>query len=579
MVDAASTMCPFWPRPDCGARHIRVGDAGTIPAKWETPLANPHGTHPSVGDATRQESLASSAEAELVNILVVDDRSADLTALRAVLELPGYAVMTASSGGEALRLLFEHDFAVILLDVNMPGMDGFEIAAAIKQRERSRLTPIVFLTAEGVDLKRLYRAYSVGAIDYLQKPVDSDVVRAKVAVFADLCRKELLLRRQAVTLQEAERRERELERAELQLAAERRYRNLAESIPEIVWTATPDGQLDYCNRRWREYTGMEFEATRGHGFLKAIHVADAGEMRRRWLDAIAHPGPFTAECRLRRADGQYRHHRCHAMPECDADGRVLAWLGTFADFHDLKQAIGARDEFMALASHELRTPLTALKLRLQSMQRSAPVGETLHTKLDGAMRQTGRLERLIDNLLDVSRITTGVLELHPEPFDLIALIREVADRFATDAERGGVAIELLLPLAFEVSWDRVRIEQALTNLLSNAFKYRSRGPVRVSLAGATGEATLSIEGGSPIPPANLPQLFERFGRPSGIRSHGGLGVGLFLTRQIAEAHGGSIGVLSHGDAVPIFTLRLPLAATTSTTTDENGDAEENGSVA
>jgi len=520
-----------------------------------------------------------SATAELVNVLIVDDRSADLTALRAVLELPGYAVMTAASGGEAFRLLFQHDFAVILLDVNMPGMDGFELAAAIKQRERSSLTPIVFLTAEGVDLKRLYRAYSVGAIDYLQKPVDADVVRAKVAVFADLYRKELQLRRQAVTIQEAERRERALERAELQLAAERRYRNLAESIPEIVWTATPEGELDYCNRRWREYTGMEFEATRGDGFLKAMHVGDTAEIRRRWLDAVAHPGPFTAECRLRRADGQYRFHLCRAVPECDADGRVLAWLGTFADFHDLKQAIGARDEFMAMASHELRTPLTALKLRLQTMQRSAAPGDTLRTKLDGAMRQTGRLERLIDNLLDVSRITTGVLELRPERFELGALVREGCERFATDAERAGLDIELDLPQTLEVSWDRVRIDHALGNLLSNAFRYRQRGPVRVTLTASGDTVSLSVEGGSPIPPDDLPLLFERFRRSSGMRSHGGLGVGLFLTRQIAEAHGGTIAVTSADDGIPTFTLRLPVTAKPNVSADVAGEAEESGSVA
>ena len=514
----------------------------------------------------------------MVNVLVVDDRTADLTAICAVLDLPGYAVMTARSGSDAIRLLFDHDFAVLLLDVNMPGMDGFELAAAIKQRERSRLTPILFLTAEGVDLKRIYRAYSVGAIDYLQKPVDSDVVRAKVAVFADLYRKELQLRRQAITLQEAERRERALERAELQLAAERRYRNLAESIPEIVWTATPDGQLDYCNRRFREYTGLDFETTRGLGFFKAFHDADASEARRRWLDAVQHAAPFTAECRLRRADGVYRYHLCRAVPECDAEGRVLAWLGTFNDFHDLKQAIGARDEFMALASHELRTPLTALKLRLQSMQRAAPPSEPLATKLDGAMRQTNRLERLIDNLLDVSRITTGFLDIHPEQLDLVTTIREVTERFAVDAERAGVAIELELPASLEGRWDRPRLEQVLTNLLSNALRYRERGPVRVRLTATATTVALEVEGGSHIPEANLPRLFERFGRPQSMRSHGGLGVGLFLTRQIVEAHGGSIAVRSSKEAPPTFTLTLPISAAHHAAIASKPE-EQSGSVA
>ncbi len=515
---------------------------------------------------------------EVVNVLVVDDRSADLTALCAVLDVPGYAVMTARSGSDAIQLLFDHDFAVILLDVNMPDMDGFELAAAIKQRERSRLTPILFLTAEGVELKRIYRAYSVGAIDYLQKPVDSDVVRAKVAVFADLYRKELLLRRQAVTIQEAERRERAFERAELQLAAERRYRNLAESIPEMVWTATPDGQLDYCNRRFREYTGLEFEATRGLGFFKAVHDADATEAHRRWLDSVQHAAPFTAECRLRRADGVYRFHLCRAVPECDTTGRVLAWLGTCSDFHDLKQAIGARDEFMALASHELRTPLTALKLRLQSMQRSAPPNEALYTKLDGAMRQTNRLERLIDNLLDVSRITTGFLDVHPEQLDLVATIREVTERFAVDAERAGIAIELELPPSLEGRWDRARLEQVLTNLLSNALRYRERGPVRVRLATNASSVLLEVEGGSHIAEANLPRLFERFGRSQSMRSHGGLGVGLFVTRQIVEAHGGSIAVTNSKDTPPVFTVTLPLSGANPVKSAAKGE-EQGGDVA
>jgi PAS domain S-box-containing protein len=509
---------------------------------------------------TTSGATLAAADIETVNILVVDDRSADLTAISAVLELPGYVLMTARSGSDAIRLLFEHDFAVILLDVNMPDMDGFELAAAIKQRERSRLTPIVFLTAEGVELKRIYRAYSVGAIDYLQKPVDTDVVRAKVAVFADLFRKELQLRRQAITLQAAERRERELERAELQLAAERRYRNLAESIPELVWTATPDGQLDYCNRRFREYTGLEFEKLRGLGFFEAMYDADASDARRRWLDAVQHAAPFTAECRLRRADGVCRFHLCRAVPECDSEGRVLAWLGTFSDFHDLKQAIGARDQFMALASHELRTPLTALKLRLQSMQRAAPPTDPLFTKLDGAMRQTNRLERLIDNLLDVSRITTGFLDIHPEPLDLVTTIREVNERFAVDAERAGVIVELDLPASLEGRWDRARIEQILTNLLSNALRYRERGPVRVHLTSTSTNIALAVEGGSHIPEADLPRLFERFGRPQSMRSHGGLGVGLFVTRQIVEAHGGSIAIDNAKESPPVFTVTLPLNA-------------------
>src|SRR5688572_479599 len=149
----------------------------------------------------------------------------------------------------------------------MPAMDGFELAQLIKQRERSQYTPIIFLTGAGSDVTQIYRGYSVGAVDYLNKPVDADVVRAKVAIFADLFRKDRRLKRQALALQESERRQREVMLTEVRHAAERRYMNLAEAVPVSVWTADPSGDLSYVNRYWTEYTGIGLEQARGSAWL------------------------------------------------------------------------------------------------------------------------------------------------------------------------------------------------------------------------------------------------------------------------------------------------------------------------
>ncbi|HTM22023.1 MAG TPA: response regulator, partial [Kofleriaceae bacterium] len=183
-----------------------------------------------------------------VDILVVDDRREDLLVIETILGDQGYGLVTATSAAAALRKVLEHDFAAILLDVRMPDMDGFELAAFIKQRERSRLTPIIFLTAASAEIGSIYRAYSVGAVDYLMKPLDPDVLRAKVAIFAELFRKDRRIREQAEQLRASE-------LARLKVLNDRRYRNLAEAIPAIVWTADPEGKLTFVNRAWVDYTG------------------------------------------------------------------------------------------------------------------------------------------------------------------------------------------------------------------------------------------------------------------------------------------------------------------------------------
>jgi PAS domain S-box-containing protein len=492
-----------------------------------------------------------------VDVLIVDDRAGDLAAMIEILAGPGYNVIGANSGKEALKRVLQQDFAVILLDVMMPTMDGFEVASLIRQRDRSRHTPIIFLTAAGPDLDKIYRGYSVGAVDYLSKPVDADVVRAKVAIFAELARKNRRLERQAVALKEADRRERERMIADVRLAAERRYLSLAEAIPQIVWTALPNGELNYANRRWLEYTRLDLVRARGWGWLEAVHPDDRAACEREWSHSVEKGHVHELECRLRRAsDGAYRWHLCRAVPEHE-DGRVVAWLGTYTDFEELKQAIWARDEFLSVASHELRTPLTALKLRIQSLQRSLRENETQRRKIDGAARQCDRLERLIGDLLDVSRVTTGQFSLELATCDLHEIVEEAVERARDEANQAGSPIELSASGSLMGEWDGMRIEQVVTNLIGNALKYGKGQPISVSVVGEPDHVALYVEDhGIGIAAADLDRIFARFER-AGERSRDGLGMGLYIAKEIVHAHGGSIGVESAIGEGSRFSVKLP----------------------
>jgi PAS domain S-box-containing protein len=520
---------------------------------------------------TDPDSPAATAAATLVpveaSILLVDDRPEDLIALETVLSDPRYRLVTARSGKEALMRVLREDFAVILLDAHMPGMDGFEVASIIKQRERSRHTPILFLTAGAADMRAIYKAYSVGAVDYLVKPIDRDVVRAKVAIFVDLFEKDQRIRQQGLALQAAERRQRELELTQERLAGARRYRALAEAIPQIVWTANPDGSLHYFNQRWYQYTGLDHTASMGWGWTSALHPDDVQNQLERWRDALARTEVYEAECRIRGVNQEYRWHLMRAVPDFSADGELAGWLGTYTDCDDLKranfeaqQAIRVRDEFLSIASHELRTPLTALQLQLESLASMLPESQgSLGPRLIKAVRQTDRLGRLIGNLLDVSRIMSGKLELDLEAFDFSDLVREVVDSFAEEATRARCKITLQTDTACG-RWDRLRMEQVVTNLLSNSLKYAPGAEVEIRLeVGDVARLTVS-DHGIGIAPEALSRIFGRFERAAPSRHYGGLGVGLYITRQIVSAHGGTIRVDSQLGKGSTFTVELPIAA-------------------
>ncbi len=280
-------------------------------------------------------------------LLLVDDRPENLLALEALLEPLGQELVRAESGEEALRHLLQDEFAAILLDVQMPGLDGFQTAELIKQRERTRHVPIIFLTAISKDAEHIFRGYDAGAVDYLMKPFEPHILRAKVAVFIDLWQKTVEIRRQDALLKEQE-------ISALERESEERYTSLADAVPQILWTTDADGRVVFYNERWFEYTGM----TRGaevHA-RTVVHPDDIPAMEERWKLSQATGEPFEIEYRFRRADGSYRWHLGRAVCQKDDKGNVTGWVGSATDIEDRRLAED-RQTFLAEAGWVLGSSL------------------------------------------------------------------------------------------------------------------------------------------------------------------------------------------------------------------------------
>jgi PAS domain S-box-containing protein len=282
---------------------------------------------------------------DAANILLVDDKQENLVALEAILQPLGENLLRARSGEDALRQLLLHDVAVILLDVQMPELDGFETATLIKQREKTRSIPIIFLTAISKEERHIFRGYSTGAVDYLLKPFEPEILRSKVAVFVELHRKTEQLQRQAELLGQQELQEARRE-------SEARYRALADAMPQIVWTADRDGHANYYNRRFYEYTGLDPRDIAGDEWVRILHVDDLERTIERRKQTLATGEVFEVEYRFRDAKGAYRWHLGRAVPVRDSHGEIEFWVGTATDIDAQKRTEQAQD-FLLRAGAEL----------------------------------------------------------------------------------------------------------------------------------------------------------------------------------------------------------------------------------
>jgi PAS domain S-box-containing protein len=266
-------------------------------------------------------------------ILLVDDQPNNLLALNAMLEPLGQEVVQASSGKEALRYLLRDEFALVLLDVQMPVLDGYEVAELVRAREKSRAVPIIFLTAIHRDQRLVARAYTVGAVDYILKPIEPEILRSKVSVFIELHQKGQIIARQAEELRRAT--EREL--ADFKRSSEQRYTMLAESMPQVVWTTDNRGALRYGNRRWFECAGLP--ETDAMSWQSIVHPTEYVDFERGLSDAVAEERAWEAEFRLGNvALRRFRWHLVRMLPEHNAAGDITGWVGTSTDIDARKRA-------------------------------------------------------------------------------------------------------------------------------------------------------------------------------------------------------------------------------------------------
>lgn len=529
------------------------------------------------------------------NILVVDDQEANLKALEAILEPLGQRLLVAHSGDEALRhLLREPEVAVILLDVRMPGLDGYETARLIKQRERSRFVPILFLTGAAEDEAEIFRAYEHGAVDYIRKPLDPHVLRAKVRVFVELHERGAALRAQEALL-------REHELAALERRAEERYRTLLDAMPQCVWALGPDGEVLYASEGWRRYAGLARGETTLEMLRRFIHPEDLpvfDRVRRRAMDRVE---DFEVQFRLRRAeDGVWRWHLGRGVPHREDGGRVLGWVITATDIDDqkrveetlqqaelaLRRANAAKDHFLAAASHELRTPLTVAKAQIGLALRK--FGDTdARRALETIDRHVGRMARLVEDLLDLGRLESGRLSLEVEEFDAAELAREAGARMQLLSEHH--RIEVRAPDRAIVRADRDRVDQVVTNLLSNAIRYApDGGDVILTVERAGDRLHVAVrDHGIGIPPDRLEQIFDRYGMAHGDR-YGGLGLGLAIAQGIVQQHGGRIwaesqGVEGEGSTfhvdLPARVAESAAASSAPVLVDDPGDDQKEGDQA
>lgn len=387
-----------------------------------------------------------------IKVLIVDDLSENLRALDAILRAPDRVIIQARSGLEALELLLEHDFALAMVDVEMPEMDGFQLAELMRGTEKTKHVPIVFVTAAGMELNYAFKGYGAGAVDVLYKPLDINAVKSKANVFVELFRH--------------------------RTAFENQVRALEES------------------RKEQECLLQQLQATQA----------------------------------------------------------------------ELQHSLNMREEFMSLVAHEMRTPLNTLflevQVRLSQLAKnnlSIFTPEHLHKMLDRSERQLKSMMRLIEDMLDVSRIKNGKLSIQPQGANLSLLVRQLAEDLTPLAKESEVEFVLQIDSEIEGHWDAFRIEQIIINLLTNAVRYGKGKPVHVSLAMEGEHAVIKVaDQGVGIAEHEQKKIFEAFERSGDNEVKAGLGLGLYISRKLAEAHAGEISVVSQKNHGSTFILRLPL---------------------
>jgi signal transduction histidine kinase/CheY-like chemotaxis protein len=543
-------------------------------------------------------SPADASASERSSILIVDDRLDKRVVFRTILEELDQNIVTASSGEEALRWLLDNDCAVILLDVNMPGMDGLETAELIRSRRKSSHTPIIFITAFA-DEMHTARGYSLGAVDYILSPVVPNILRSKVKALVQLHRLNAELRKRSderVALvkeqaarsmaEDSQRRANFLAEATQVMASSLDAGTILKGASSLAVPFLADYSVlvlvnqDGVERArnavgvsgWEAFLGdrrgafeVALEQLRARALAEGAHVvlhrlgagAPGEEREARSPQGEIHAFPLVARgtaCGALLLALGPSGRRLEGADLSLADslaGRVAAALDNCMLYEEIQGADRRKNEFLATLSHELRNPLAPMRAALHMLRADGADPARARTLLETMDRQVGQMTRLVDDLLDISRITRGVIELRREPVDVAAEIRNALESCNGALEVGRHELVLDLPPdPLEVMADRVRLQQILENLILNAVKYTEPGGRIEVVAREEGEeAVVQVrDNGIGIAPDKLAQVWELFVQvdESPERTRKGLGIGLALVRDLVKRHEGSVHAHSEG---------------------------------
>jgi PAS domain S-box-containing protein len=514
-------------------------------------------------------------------ILLVDDRRANLDAIEAVLESRDYDLVSVTSGREALAQLEHREFAVILLDLQMPTLDGIETARAMRARaaELGRRAPIIFVTAIDTDRARVLQAYEAGAVDFMQKPLETAILRAKVAIFADLYRSRHLAR-DAIHNFETERRGAEEEA--------RRFKLLVESVKDYaIFILDPEGNVATWNPGAERIKGYRASEIIGKHFSVFYPPEDTASGKcEAELETATREGRFEDEGWRVRKDGSRLWANVTITALRDLQGALLGFAKVTRDLTErmqkekaLQQLAAERamlsekariqefqERFVAILGHDLRNPLSAIEMGTAVLrQRAGSSKDEATVRVVDRMRvSTRRMSRMIGQILDLTRSRlAGGIPIAPQTMSLCPTVTAIVDELR--AAHPSRSIELRCPAAVVVGcWDKDRLEQVFSNLVSNAIHYGDpERPVTVDVEDAGGQIAVTVHNdGPPIPEALRVELFSPFRRgqlDSKAAETSGLGLGLYISREVVVAHGGQIDVRSTPTEGTTFCVRLPRA--------------------
>jgi PAS domain S-box-containing protein len=567
-----------------------------------TTSANPQG----------EEKARPAAAAERVNILLVDDDIRNLDVLESVLQNPGYNLVRALSAEGALMMLLEREFAVIVLDVQMPGMNGIELANVIKQRKRTQHIPIIFLTSYYQDEKDVLEGYGSGAVDYLTKPINTRILQSKIAVLVDLHRatRALVETNTALEQQVAQRQKaeealvkanseletrvgartaelldanEELRRREAALRdSEMQLRLITDHAPVFLIQCDREHRLKFANRTFAERFGYEPFQLVGMHIAKVIGDS-AYEAFRHHIDATLDGRRIEFESELAHPSFGSRWVHVVQEPERSPEGEVVGLVAVMGDVTERKlvereivltrdkalAASRAKDDFLARLSHELRTPLNPVLLLASDAANNRKLSDDVRADFETIAQNVALEARLIDDLLDLSRIAHGKLVLELRPFDVHTILREAVAMLQAETSQKNLTVSLRLEAQRHVVLcDDVRLKQVFWNVLKNAVKFTpDSGRIGVETSWVQESDMLAIkitDSGIGISQDEMTRIFAPFSQGDhsaniGGAQFGGLGLGLVIAKMLMEQHSGYISAISTGrNKGSTFLIELPL---------------------